>query len=818
MSVELLYTSAPSGLKRGSRGFCTVVSTAGTPANLASRLEALSAYRHVFSPNSPEAPKNPVTLSHLTMAVGGQPVSVLSRIADYGVDYSQRTNMLAHHVVLQRQELPAAGPAWLATQPGVLKTSWNGECSTPPQGPVIPQADRRLDVCRHWQNVTGDAGWAAVIADAFSRPAAKPTWIIVGLDLTSRLPALLEESIALMPANRRWNATFSTYATTLPPDVDCKVRCVLVGTDEARLAPARGVVIDLTEPLGRAPENAYTAAARSGVDDAPKPTHSTVQPVGPLPTSPVQADINDGSWEIALNNLQTGEPADLGELQMAAKPPALPKNRPASRIATGAVVGQSTNSHPDGPLGRFPTKVAAGVVAASLLLVLSVIYVLTLDPSDLPWLASSQAEVGDVVAETQPTDAGRNSDGDPDDTLASEHVDGVSEEPTPDSLDEMDGDSHAMELNAAADDGVSDEPERKPSDEPGRTASSEETDGPSSIDSGPGNRIENGVAEKQHNPDTEANELSDDRLEEGDEDGSRVREADNSTEASPDDASEVQGPTSERPIPSAETGPADDPAGDQSPGMDVPDADAPVSDVPDPKEPAYRALLNVAGLRDGKLGFESEFQPSMNAKTYQCFKERRDSEPPSRARRKLEVGEFLKGLPNRISVKVLATEPLKLRLIVRQIEEIDFKIVNDFKESSVQLDRKWNEWNRRPDVNASNFVLSKFSAGGPDPLANILAMEETVEQNRKALEEFVSSAESKMAQQRMQRRMEPLFDDLDELQSRLEVARELAEQLLEDKTIDLTGYVHFYDDATNLLKPLPMKFLVQPPKSENLQD
>lgn len=82
MSVELLYTSAVQGLKQGSRGFCTVLSTTGMPLNLANRLESLSAYRHVFPPNSPDAAQNPVNYSHIRITVGGRPLSILSRISD----------------------------------------------------------------------------------------------------------------------------------------------------------------------------------------------------------------------------------------------------------------------------------------------------------------------------------------------------------------------------------------------------------------------------------------------------------------------------------------------------------------------------------------------------------------------------------------------------------------------------------------------------------------------------------------------------------------------------------------------------------------
>src|SRR4051812_6783587 len=67
---ELLYTSAPKGLKAGSRGFCTVLSTQGMSAPLAAALEGLSGYRPLFAPTDPRHASNPVVHSHLTFSVG----------------------------------------------------------------------------------------------------------------------------------------------------------------------------------------------------------------------------------------------------------------------------------------------------------------------------------------------------------------------------------------------------------------------------------------------------------------------------------------------------------------------------------------------------------------------------------------------------------------------------------------------------------------------------------------------------------------------------------------------------------------------------
>jgi hypothetical protein len=274
MSVELLYTSAEQGLKQGSRGFCTVISTAGMPLNLANRLESLSGYRHIYPPNSEESGRNPVAYSHLRLSVGGRVVSVISRVADYGLDYSQRTNKIAHHVVLDSSELSKAGPAWLMEQPGVFRSQWDGHCRTPGSGPVIPLGDRAPAVCRRWYSVVGDAGWAGVLADNLSSSNSKPIWIVFSIDQSAHLLPMLNEAISLLPVPQRWQVTFSTYATTIPPDIDCRVRCVLEGSNEARLAPARGPVIDLTKPLPLAPSAPLVILAREG----PKLESTVVRP------------------------------------------------------------------------------------------------------------------------------------------------------------------------------------------------------------------------------------------------------------------------------------------------------------------------------------------------------------------------------------------------------------------------------------------------------------------------------------------------------------------------------------------------------------
>jgi hypothetical protein len=104
-----------------------------------------------------------------------------------------------------------------------------------------------------WESVAGDAGWGGVIPQTITAGGGKPLWIIHRADQRERMLELIDESLSLLPPPQRWQTTFSTYYTGLPPEFDCRICCVLAGTPEAKLAATRGSVLDLTQPLGQPP-------------------------------------------------------------------------------------------------------------------------------------------------------------------------------------------------------------------------------------------------------------------------------------------------------------------------------------------------------------------------------------------------------------------------------------------------------------------------------------------------------------------------------------------------------------------------------------
>lgn len=264
MSQELIYTSAPRGLKPGSRGFCTVLGTRGMSAPLAAALESLSGYRAVFPPGDPRVSENPVVFSHVQLAVAGKSYSVLSRISDYGLDYSQRANKIAHHLVLDRKEHVSGGPAAVLGQPGAVESTWSGEPRVIPAGRTVTAKSAPPAICRAWRQATGDAGWAGVLAESILADPGRQAYLVVtpGMDV---LP-LIAEAIHLLPENARWNVTFSTYFTSLPPGATCQWRCVLAGSPEAQQSRrfVQALRIDLTQPMPRATGGALVEQARTG--------------------------------------------------------------------------------------------------------------------------------------------------------------------------------------------------------------------------------------------------------------------------------------------------------------------------------------------------------------------------------------------------------------------------------------------------------------------------------------------------------------------------------------------------------------------------
>lgn len=266
MSQEIIYTSAQKGLRSGSFGFCTVCSTAGMEPNMADFLEGISAYPHPYKPPDPRTKENPVNFSHIIWTIGGQRFHVLSRVCDAGLDYTGRTNLLAHHIALTRREAEAAvgGPAWVLSDDNFSVSQWDGQLRTLP-GRRPRMDDLPMGAGENWQIAAGDAGYAGVLAESCDK-GGRPVTVIypAGSDVL----ALVREALSLLPPEKRWNVTFSTFYTKIYSSFECQWRFIFTGSPDAAAARKNphSVVIDLAGPTPpkRATGGDLVEAARTG--------------------------------------------------------------------------------------------------------------------------------------------------------------------------------------------------------------------------------------------------------------------------------------------------------------------------------------------------------------------------------------------------------------------------------------------------------------------------------------------------------------------------------------------------------------------------
>jgi len=285
MPYEILYTSAPSGLKPGSSGYCTVKSSRGIPAPAVDLLESLSGYRHVFTPGSPEAARNPVNWGHYFLRISGRTEHVLSRVSDCELDYTGRSNKLAHHMVIDAS--CPAGPAWLVGQPGWMIGQWDGQLEQFATVRKAPPERRAAGRCAAWEAATGDAGWGGALAESFLADPERKVFIIYRPD--QNILPLIEEAIALLPENRRWEVTFATYGAALPKTVECAWTGVVAGSPEVQQSRrfVNALRIDLTAPIPKAQGGTLVDFARTGAHRKTRPSPRRPDaPNHPVPVMP----------------------------------------------------------------------------------------------------------------------------------------------------------------------------------------------------------------------------------------------------------------------------------------------------------------------------------------------------------------------------------------------------------------------------------------------------------------------------------------------------------------------------------------------------
>jgi hypothetical protein len=303
---ELINTSAPRGIDPGSRGFTTVAITQGLVGIWRKRLESMSGY---FIEDGISG--KPAIFMHTTLAVSGSSRSVLSRIGSSGLDYSGRPNRIAHHILLDENELPNCGPAELSQQHDVFCGFWDSDPKIlPPKS--FSDVKNSPTPCHYWKEVTGNSANAGYLLRHLFSDSNKPL-VIVAREDTDCLQLFIE-AIALLNPLDRWKATYSTLTQQLPTDAKCAWQVVIENTKSANSVIHRpGVhVINLSE-MPPIVDDIYSESAQAGAEvQGPQARReSLVVPLSKKKQKDMQASLtetDDDFFELEQIETKSEEP------------------------------------------------------------------------------------------------------------------------------------------------------------------------------------------------------------------------------------------------------------------------------------------------------------------------------------------------------------------------------------------------------------------------------------------------------------------------------------------------------------------------------
>lgn len=201
MAQQLIFSSAPRGYHPGASGYCTVAQSEHMRPGLIQLLEQASVYAHRTSAPHPEI------YSYRTVVLTGTAYRVISRILAAGLDFTGRTNFIAHHLVFESGEsLGSNSPAEILLYWNDWKDRWDGEPATLPNISTI-QVPKLFPPAKNWQTLMGDSSKAAS-PYAFSGGC----WWISERYQEKQILTLMGESLRLNESEPElWSRSFTTY-------------------------------------------------------------------------------------------------------------------------------------------------------------------------------------------------------------------------------------------------------------------------------------------------------------------------------------------------------------------------------------------------------------------------------------------------------------------------------------------------------------------------------------------------------------------------------------------------------------------------------
>ncbi|HEY3863834.1 MAG TPA: hypothetical protein VGO59_18310 [Verrucomicrobiae bacterium] len=290
MAWQLIYTSAPRGLLSGQSGFCTVARNSDLREALVPRLEQISSYHYLRVAEAATAGRNPVISAFRVLDLRGAKYYVLTRIQPCGLDFTARTNHLAHHLIFQAEELarlpsPASilrrWPGWLA--------SWQGEPRL--LGEVdaasLAAAGKNSLPAQTWAALTGDAGRAAGLLES---ECVRGCYLLSPAGSEEQVLQMYCETLQLLNLNgqfplRPWRHTFTSFLQAEDNPNDFQWRACQENTPAWRQALTRSAPMLALRSV-RLPANDLVKKARE--PSRPPPPPPAALPAANDPPAPEQ--------------------------------------------------------------------------------------------------------------------------------------------------------------------------------------------------------------------------------------------------------------------------------------------------------------------------------------------------------------------------------------------------------------------------------------------------------------------------------------------------------------------------------------------------
>jgi hypothetical protein len=275
MPWQLIYTSAPRGLLSGQSGFCTVARSADLRPALVQRLEQISSYHYLRVAEAATANRNPTVSAFRLLDLRGAKYYVLTRIQPCGLDFTARTNHLAHHLVFQPDELSTLpSPAALLRLWPDWRKSWQGEPRVleeiDPAG--FASATKSFLPAQTWDKLTGDAGRAAGLLES---ECVRGCYLVCPPESEEAVLQMFCETLELLNPEGRfplrpWRYGFTTFLQAEDNPNDFQWRACQESTPAFKQAVTRSAPMIPLRSV-RVPANDLVKRARDGPKPPPPP-------------------------------------------------------------------------------------------------------------------------------------------------------------------------------------------------------------------------------------------------------------------------------------------------------------------------------------------------------------------------------------------------------------------------------------------------------------------------------------------------------------------------------------------------------------------